>query len=73
MLATYSAGGDVVELGGGNGGQSDDGSEGEGLHFGVNGFGRVFERRFNCGNDGMLGEDRTEQQRFIHQCNMRLH
>jgi hypothetical protein len=35
LLGTYSAGGDVVELGGGKGGQGDDGSEGEGLHFGV--------------------------------------
>ena len=34
-LVTYSAGGDVAELGGGNSGQRDDGSEGEGLHFDV--------------------------------------
>ena len=31
---TYGARGDVVELGGGNGGQGDEGSDGEGLHFG---------------------------------------
>jgi hypothetical protein len=31
---TYRARGNVVELGGGNRGQGDDGSDGEGLHFG---------------------------------------
>jgi hypothetical protein len=33
LRRTYSARRDVVELSGGNGGQSDDGSDGEGLHF----------------------------------------
>lgn len=43
-LVTYSAGGDVIELSRGNSGQSDDGSEGKGLHFGV---GIVVNRRKN--------------------------
>lgn len=33
FLTTYSARRDVVKLSGANGGQSDDGSDGEGLHF----------------------------------------
>lgn len=31
---TYGARGDVAKLGGGNRGQSDEGSDGEGLHLG---------------------------------------
>lgn len=34
FAVTYGAGGDLVELSGGNGGQGDDGGDGEGLHSG---------------------------------------
>lgn len=71
-MVTYSAGGDVVELGGGNGGQGDDGGEGEGLHFGVGMLLKGRETKIGWFSDGMLKEVQTKMQRFIHQYDMRL-